>query len=298
MITNIMDEVTLPVLRRKQFSVSATKKVYFAPGNLQYQVSTDTCRFAARQYEIIGKDNEHISPSYSGWIDLFSSCIGDEDKDNPPADGLIHAASVIVPKNWGENGIVYQPKCRTTHGWRLLTADEWNYVFYERRGAECLFGLAKVYDTLGVILLPDSWVHMDDEENYVLDFPSELRGLRGLTFNSWKLQRLEDVETVINIYTTQWEFMEAFGAVFLPCAGYREKKCVLGVGELGLYRAAYKHSNLTTTLTTSDEILYGPKFCEHYVFSYFHGMIPYVGRAIRMVKDSDTVKNDNPYSCI
>ena len=37
----------------KEFSVSATKKVYFSQGNLQYQASTKTWWFAERQYDYI-----------------------------------------------------------------------------------------------------------------------------------------------------------------------------------------------------------------------------------------------------
>ena len=51
------------------FSVSATKKVRFSPGNLQYQASTKTWRFAEHQYDYIGDANRNISPTYSGWID-------------------------------------------------------------------------------------------------------------------------------------------------------------------------------------------------------------------------------------
>ena len=81
-----------------EFSVSPTKKVWFSTGNLQYQASTDTWRFAEYQYEYVAFgqssdgnyrglvftggmypsgdvgdkcDNELISSSYNGWIDLF-----------------------------------------------------------------------------------------------------------------------------------------------------------------------------------------------------------------------------------
>ena len=45
--------------------------VLFSKGNLQYQASTKTWRFAENQYDIIGEGNENISYRYSGWIDLF-----------------------------------------------------------------------------------------------------------------------------------------------------------------------------------------------------------------------------------
>ncbi|MBQ0154797.1 MAG: hypothetical protein KBS70_08475, partial [Bacteroidales bacterium] len=52
------------------FSVSPTTKVTFAPGNLQYQASTNTWRFAEHQYDYVGDANTNISATYDGWIDL------------------------------------------------------------------------------------------------------------------------------------------------------------------------------------------------------------------------------------
>ncbi len=54
-----------------EFSVSDSTKVYFSQGNLQYQASTGTWKFADNQYDMIGDNNSNISSSYSGWIDLF-----------------------------------------------------------------------------------------------------------------------------------------------------------------------------------------------------------------------------------
>lgn len=53
-----------------EFSVSPTNKVYFSKGNLQYQASTNSWRFAERQWNYIGETNQNISDSYDGWIDL------------------------------------------------------------------------------------------------------------------------------------------------------------------------------------------------------------------------------------
>ena len=54
------------------FSVSETEKVRFSKGNLQYQASTNTWRFAENQWDYIGEGNTNASASYEGWIDLFS----------------------------------------------------------------------------------------------------------------------------------------------------------------------------------------------------------------------------------
>ena len=62
-------------------------QVYFSKGNLQYQASTNTWRFAEHQWDYVGtqipdlygnlggtisgSDNKDISSTYNGWIDLF-----------------------------------------------------------------------------------------------------------------------------------------------------------------------------------------------------------------------------------
>ena len=52
-------------------SIGEDKRIVFSKGNLQYQASTGIWRFAEKQYDIVGKDNEKISDTYDGWIDLF-----------------------------------------------------------------------------------------------------------------------------------------------------------------------------------------------------------------------------------
>ena len=60
------------------FSVSATKKVYFSKGNLQYHCSTSSpeWRFAENQYTVLHSANQDITSEYvqnsGAWIDLFS----------------------------------------------------------------------------------------------------------------------------------------------------------------------------------------------------------------------------------
>ncbi|MBO4306816.1 MAG: hypothetical protein J5848_00690, partial [Bacteroidales bacterium] len=53
------------------FSVSATETIQFSRGNLQYQASTGTWRFAESQLNFVGDANSNISSNNSGWIDLF-----------------------------------------------------------------------------------------------------------------------------------------------------------------------------------------------------------------------------------
>jgi len=56
-----------------KFSINESgDQVQFSHGNLQYQASTNTWRFAEHQYDTIGAGNVNASATYDGWIDLFS----------------------------------------------------------------------------------------------------------------------------------------------------------------------------------------------------------------------------------
>ena len=58
-----------------RFTINASgEKVVFSQGNLQYQASTNTWRFAENQYDYIGNAAGNTSPSSSqtAWIDYFN----------------------------------------------------------------------------------------------------------------------------------------------------------------------------------------------------------------------------------
>lgn len=211
------------------FSVSATTKVKFSQGNLQYQASTNTWRFAENQWDYVGGmetgletgtvyengikcSNNLISSTYDGWIDLFGW----------GTSGYNHGASCYQPWNDNANVNGYQAygssTCnlfeqtgkadwgynRISNGgnvegkWRTLTTEEWDYLINGRTNASNLYGHGKIENINGFILLPDNWA-----------LPS------GLNFTSG-----ESMWT--NSYTTvQWTLMESAGAIFLPITGYR-----------------------------------------------------------------------------
>lgn len=54
------------------FCVGDGKYVEFAEGNVQYQPSTKSWRFAENPWDVIGEDNLKVNDStYTGWVDLF-----------------------------------------------------------------------------------------------------------------------------------------------------------------------------------------------------------------------------------
>lgn len=202
-----------------KFSVSATKKVQFAMGNLQYQASTKKWRFAENQYDVIGEDNKNISSSYSGWIDLFGWGTSGYRKKYPYmtstdisdyGDGTNDI--VGTDYDWGVYNAISNGGNKAGM-WRTLTCGEWYYLFDTRTNAKNLRGQATVNGQTGYILLPDGW-----------STPS------GMTFTA------APADFTTNSYSaSEWSRMEAAGALFLPCAGSRNGAGVDFVGSYGYY---------------------------------------------------------------
>ncbi len=196
------------------FSVSGTQQVHFSQGNLQYQVSTNTWRFAEHQWDYVGADNGNISSTYSGWIDLFGWGTG----GNPTLVTTSYSDySTFV--DWGSNAIsnggnaVYQ--------WRTLTRSEWTYLLNNRTNASAKWGTGNINGVGGLIILPDSWT-----------LPSGCSFTAG--FATYDANNYPDWTR--NSYTlTQWAQMESAGAVFLPAAGIRFGTNVGQVGSGGEY---------------------------------------------------------------
>ena len=197
------------------FSVSGSTQVHFAKGNLQYQASTNTWRFAENQWDYVGNDNNNASESNDGWIDLF--CWG--------TSGFNHGANCYQPwstslNNYdyyaygSSNNNLYDQTGRADWGynvinnggnnegwWRTLNKDEWSYVFDTRNTASGIRWVpGNVNGINGTILLPDDWD--------VTLYP--LKDINGGSYSS-------------NIITAEdWDLIfEPFGAVFLPPSGRR-----------------------------------------------------------------------------
>lgn len=190
------------------FSVGNSKKVYFAKGNLQYQASTGTWRFADNQWEIMGSSNASVSTTYSGWIDLF--CWG---TGNNPTNYSENKSDYSGFYDWGTYGM--------GNGWRTPSSDEWNYLFNNRAYAGEKYGKAIVAGVAGVVVLPDDWT-----------MPS------GLYFKS------NSPYYSANSYdVSSWRKMEEAGAIFLPTAGRRDGRTLNKQGTDGDYWSSTKHSD-------------------------------------------------------
>ncbi|MBQ3633674.1 MAG: hypothetical protein II952_05175 [Paludibacteraceae bacterium] len=258
------------------FSVSATDKVRFSQGNLQYRASTDVWRFAEHQWDWVGttsvkygnvyqdgekSGNNMMAADYGGWIDLFNWGNSGWENSYPPYNFKkfygeeIYKSITLVDEHanadWGVFNAISnggnQPGL-----WRTLSYTEWNYLYSRRTNAKNLRGRATVNGVRGYIFLPDDW-----------QLPE------GLSF----------ISTAGNNYSlSQWERMEKAGAVFLPAAGETEDEArsITNPGTYGYYWTAtcnaaataryYYFYNNTTTMSSST------------------GSKAY-GRSVRLVKD-------------
>ena len=232
-----------------KFSVSSNKQVRFSKGNLQYKASSRTWQFAENQWDIIGEDNQYISNTYNGWIDLFGWGTG----ENPTLKSTKHSDYPITFRDWGAN--------RITNGdnranlWRTMTVYESNYMCFNRLNADSLRGFATVNGVLGIVLLPDDWIKPQD----VAFIPDT-----------------KDFET--NTYSIEeWQVMEKNGAVFLPNAGEREGN-VVSIETISLY--------WSSTINNVNE--YAINYAYTLRFIYKDGwlnMWRHTGIAVRLVLD-------------
>ncbi len=214
------------------FSISETQQVHFSQGNLQYQASTNTWKFADNQYDYIGATNSNLSSTYSGWIDLFAW----------GTSGYNHGANCYQPwststyhgdyfaygdwsynlydqtgkADWGYNRIINGSN--TENMWRTLTDSEWTYVINNRYTSSGIrYAKARVDGVGGIILLPDNWnssiYNLNNTNNENADFDTNV-----ITASVW-------VNT-----------LEYNGAVFLPSAGYRSYGTTVEfIGVMGKY---------------------------------------------------------------
>ena len=224
------------------FSVSATTKVNFSQGNLQYRPRIKTWRFAVNQYDVAGtaNNNVYMQAYCSDWIDLFgygtsgwdggagrympyeTTTNNTEYTEDPNGNDL---TGFYANADWGFYNPIINGGNQTAL-WRTLTSTEWTYLLTLRPNAAQLRGMATVENTPGFVLLPDDWT-----------CPT------GLTFVN------SDSSYTSNVYNAaNWVLMEAAGAVFLPAAGQRTSSSTSNVGTIGNYWTT-SHVNGTTGYT-------------------------------------------------
>ena len=212
---------------QEAFTVNGNNtKVRFSKGNLQYSrqgthTTADnyntggTWRFAKHQYDIIGANNDQISnTNYTGWIDLFGYGTSGRNGKAPTTysnSNTDYRSSIISNTNydWGVYNSIEDDVYNT---WRTLTYAEWSHLLGSRTGVnigtstDAKFAEATVNGTNGAILFPDGYTWPSTVSN----IPS----LCNCNAGGW--------DNTPNYTIAKWAILEAAGAIFLPCSGYRK----------------------------------------------------------------------------
>ena len=275
------------------FSVSPTKRVLFSKGNLQYNAALGThqCadgktlqgtwRFAEHQWDYVGDaiegtvyendikcNNELISSTYNGWIDLFGWgtsgwnsgannyqpwSYSDNNEDYYVGGGSNHdLINDYAYADWGVYNAISNGG-NSANSWRTLTNEEWDYLLFSRLNAYNFRGQATVNEVHGYVLLPDNWI-----------------APLGLNFsmspNNW----------TTNVYSnSNWEIMEKAGAIFLPAPCGRGRNVYFDcIGENGSYRTASCNGENRTSYF---------RFYSDDAFLHHHDL--YYGFCVRLAQD-------------
>ncbi len=274
------------------FSVSSTQKVLFSPGNLQYQASTGTWRFAEHQWESIkdaaGNTTTSGRDTQANWIDLFGwgtsgynhgatnyqpwqsendaskyYAYGDYSKNLYDGDGKA---------DWGYNAISNGGN-EENSGWRTPKNDEWNYLLYTRTAStvnnksNARFTMAEINTdgagVKGLIIFPDL---------YIGGTPT---GVTWGTINA-------GISTYTNstqCTTAGWAALEAAGCVFLPVTGYRSVNVIYSP-ERGMYWSSDSYQS------SDKRYSYDMKFStEGSIVGSGYSYYRHSGMAVRLVKN-------------
>lgn len=224
------------------FSVSANQQVQFSKGNLQYQASSSSWRFAPQQYDVIGAAAGNTTASssrssQSDFIDLFNYGCSGQGTDYPPYSLSAHYTGSIEGTNydWGvknntalNNTLAATDPLKTnTNTWRTLTNAEWAYLITDRGGRTSTvngvenvsYAKATVCGQPGLLLFPDVFVWPPSVDVYPL-FNVNSALFESTSYNA-----------------QQWAALEAMNVIFLPTCGHRlsESSSVEYVTSRGLY---------------------------------------------------------------
>ena len=242
------------------FSVSASKKVVFAPGNLQAVIATapvdnsapgtaESWKFAEKQYDCVGRGTtaadggtNHANMAAGTTIDLFCfvgasatyNSYGIVLTNDNNGSFVGNVASELMKSDFGENVIDGYP----ANTWETQLSSEWGYVL-NTRTASTLNGKANArYVRVMISGVPTfynatattSWKAAPFTDRYgIILFPDAYEHPSGVPLPAAANINVATVKwdgtgdpAIIEYSVSQWEKLEAAGCVFLPTAGIRE----------------------------------------------------------------------------
>ncbi len=228
------------------FTVSADgKQVYFSQGNLQCSGVTSgeyVWSFAVNQYDMIGEAN--ISDgALADKIDLFGWSANNTTAKWGISTSYNNSDYSGDFVDWGTNTI----GTAAPNTYHTLTNSEWDYLLNTRDNAESKKGVAHInlnsdgsQYANGLILLPDSWV-LPEGASFTSGFASEYNAEAYATYQTFTL--------------SEWQKLEAAGAVFLPASGN------LFGGQMGSVQYYGAYWSATSNGTDNADHPYFMSFC-------------------------------------
>lgn len=229
-----------------KFTINASgAQVYFAKGNLQATTTDNGANwswgFAENQWDFVGNAaannaiNGNGTVSTNGTVDLFGwSTAATTYGIHNSTDASDYSGDF---KDWGGNS------GNIGTGWRTLTKDEWDYLFFTRASG------SKVNSTATTnARYTHATINTDDGNGGVkgmILFPD------GVTINyndvsSWGgINQYSNWNGSTKCTISQWNALAAKGFVFLPAAGSRNGITIDGTGanERGYYWSSYTASS-------------------------------------------------------
>ena len=296
------------------FSVSASQKVYFSQGNLQYQPSTGVWRFADKQYSLIHVSEDmteengtwpycdvtnEYTPSFPGWIDLFGwgtsgwnngniyyhpwDIQQTENMNNANGYGPTNGTSyefdltgIYANSDWG----VHNPISNGGNQagiWRTLTRDEWNWIL-SFRNASVVNGVPNARFAKAKVNEVYGLILFPDSYSHPLGVSLPV----GINFteetNGWNN----------NSYNVEeWLKMENAGAVFLPASGYRRYGASTSVmnGVYSINIASIYWTSSSMTVSSDNSIRAIMVECDE-DYMGFVGLGRACGCSVRLVQDA------------
>ena len=236
-----------------EFSVSATKTVYFSKGNLRY--ASGTWSFFDNQYDY------YTSYSADAWDKFGWSTSATTYGMNTSTSSSAYSG---VFADWGNNS---ELQSALGTGWFTLSSAEWTYLFNTRSAStvggteDGRYAKAKVNNVQGVILFPDTYTHPGDVTAPTGVNSTDATGWNGNNYNS-----------------ADWTKMESAGCVFLPAAGFRNGLSVTNPGTNGNYWSA--------TASNVDNA-YCVYFGSGYLFAGNNSRARNFGFSVRLVRNAN-----------
>ena len=267
----------------KAFSVSATKKVILAQGNLQYLPSENEWSFHSHQYDVceVGPIDSTTRYIASGTlpIDLFGFGTSGYNNMYPymtnmdPTAYVAPASSIAkTDYDWGWHNAISNGG-NEAEQWYSLPYDQWKYLFNSRPTsiAELRYTYATINGThKGIILFPDNYSQPND-----------------VTLNNAIFNNPSGYTAVVSSYS-DWNKMEAAGAVFLPAAAERSLKDQSNTGCYKINEPSYGMYWTGSGVSSDAECAYRIRFISSNTYSpniLYRDSYRYNGMSVRLAKD-------------